>query len=50
MALISDVRIRTYLAAIGHLLLGIPSQAQQNKTLREASRLQVRVSVVQRAS
>jgi hypothetical protein len=46
MALISDVRIRTYLAAIEHLLLGISSQAQQNKHLREAFRLQVGMSVV----
>ena len=46
----SDVRIRTCLAAIEHLPLGIPSQAQQNKTLRAAFRLQVGMSVVQHAS
>lgn len=50
MALISDVRIRTYLTAIEHLLLGIPSQPQQNKTLRSAFRLQVGMSFVQHAS
>lgn len=50
MALILDVRIRTYLATIEHLLLRIPSQAQQNTTLPAAFGLQVRMSVVQHAS
>jgi hypothetical protein len=36
--------------AIEHLLFGIPSQAQQNKILRAAFRLQVGMSVLQHAS